>query len=290
MFKTILYLVLLLLFFVLIYIIIEPFFKFKFAKKIRFNPYDKIKYQLFLAVKKRLIPKKLQYITPLFLVVIMVLIYIISFLIFNMYLKIISTSLIISIPFCLIPIIVIKTLINKEKNKINAILPMYVVNLKNHIVEDNNIIKAIQDTSVQEPLLKYINVFNNNIKRGINVIEAFELLKKEVGVKNFTSLINACESCYLNGGDFSKILEQYIDIITKENTQKEASKEKAYSDILTLIVMVVINIFVIVGFVLSNREYAAIIRETVVGRAILSFNAISYLLIAYITSKIYKEE
>ena len=167
---------------------------------------------------------------------------------------------------------------------------MYAVNLKNHVSEDNNIIKAIQMTSVEEPLEKYIDKFTSNIKRGLNVIQAFEDLKNEVNIKNFDYLINSCETCYLNGGDFVKVLEQYINITTKENTEKESSKEKAYSDMLTLIIMVILNIFVVVCFVLANKDYAYIIRSTFVGRAILSLNALSYLVIAYLVSKMYKEE
>ena len=169
-------------------------------------------------------------------------------------------------------------------------LPIYVVNIKNHISEDNNIVGAIQRTIVEQPLKKYIDIFKSNISRGMNVIEAFDLLKQEVNVKAFDSFVNSCEVCYLNGGDFNKVLEQYINMITKENVHKESAKEKAYADILTLVIMIILNVAVLVMFVFTNKEYAQIMRETFWGQLILNFNAVSYIVIAYLISRIYKEE
>ena len=252
--------------------------------------YNKISDYIFIARKKKLLSNKISKINPLTMIFLMIVIFIIAFVIFYSYLKVVSTSLILSIPFLISPILFINILINKEKSNIIKILPMYIVNVKNHIDEDNNIISAIQRTTVEEPLKKYIDIFKSNISRGMKVIEAFENLKQEVNVKIFDTFITACITFYLNGGDFNNVLEQYINMITKENIHKESTKEKAYSDILTLIIMVVLNILVIVMFVFTNEEYSQIIRETFLGRLILNFNAFSYILIAYLISRIYKEE
>lgn len=252
--------------------------------------YNKLSEYIFLSVKRKLLPAKMNRLTPFLMIVVMISLFVASFLLFNLYLKVPITSLILSIPFFISPILIIKILLNKEKSNIIKELPMYVVNIKNHISEDNNIIGAIQRTTASEPLKKYIDVFKNNISRGMNVIEAFDLLKEDVNVRAFTTFVNSCEVCYLNGGDFNKVLERYINVITKENVHKESSKEKSYADILTLIIMIVLNVLVAVVFVFTNEEYAEIMRETFFGRLVLNFNAISYLLIAYLISRIYKEE
>lgn len=252
--------------------------------------YNKLSEYICLIIKRNLLPSKMNKLNPIKLLVIMLVLFIFSFLIFNSYIKVISTSVILSLPFFLSPILFIKVLLNKEKANIIKILPMYVVNIKNHISEDNNIISAMQRTIVEQPLKKYIDIFKINISRGMNVIEAFDILKQDVSVKSFTTFINACQVCYLNGGNFNKVLERYIDMITKENIHKESTKQKAYSDILTLIILIALNILVIVMFVFTNKEYAVIMRETFLGKLILNFNAISYILIAYLISKIYKEE
>lgn len=252
--------------------------------------YNKLSEYIFLSVKRKLFPKKLNNLSPVIMIAIMLFLFAISFILFYSYLKVFSTALILSLPFFISPILVIKVLLNKEKADIIKQLPMYVVNIKNHISDDNNIIGAIQRTTVEEPLRKYVDIFKVNISRGMNVMEAFDLLKKDVNVKLFTSFINSCEVCYLNGGDFNSVLEHYINMITKENVHKESAKEKAYADILTLIIMIALNVLVVVTFVFTNQEYAQIMRETFFGRLVLNFNALSYILIAYLISKIYREE
>lgn len=251
--------------------------------------YKKIEGYTNVVLKKQLIKTKYK-ITPVTIFALMIIFFLIAVFLFNILIQIPSTAFILSLPFLLFPIIFIKVAINREKREILRQLPMYIINLKNHVSEENNIIKAIQITNVDEPLSKYIQDFKINVSRGMNVIEAFEILKSELEIKSMDGLIDSCETCYLSGGDFTNVLEQYLNIITKENRDKEETREKAYSDILTLLIMVLLNVFVIVFFVFGNKEYAYIIRETSLGRVILNFNALSYMLIGYLVSKIYKED
>lgn len=252
--------------------------------------YNKLDEYIVLTVKRNLMPIKFRISSPIILALIMIVFFLISFLVFFSYLKVFSTSLILSLPFLISPILIIKILLNQEKSRIIKALPLYVVNIKNHISDDNNIIGAIQRTTVEQPLKMYIDKFKSNISKGMNVIEAFDILKKDVNINVFTDFINSCQVCYLNGGDFNSVLEHYISMVTKENIHKESAKEKAYADILTLIVMIILNILVVIMFVFTNNEYALIMRETFLGKLILNFNALSYILIAYLISKIYKEE
>ena len=276
---------------VIIYLLI-PIIKLKRIKYkiVNSRAYIKLSEYLFVIIKRNLISQKISKIRPLVIIFIMFITSSITFTIFYSYLKVATTAVILSIPFFLSPIIIIKILLNKEKGQITKNLPMYVINIKNHIAADNNIISAIQKTYVDQPLKKYIDVFKTNISHGMNVIEAFDLLKLEVNVKAFNSFINCCEVCYLNGGNFNKVLDKYVDLLTKENIHRESTKEKAYTDILTLIIMVILNVLVIIIFVFANKDYAEIIRQNFLGRLILNINAISCILIAYLISRIYKEE
>jgi len=120
--------------------------------------YTKLSEYIFLSFKRKLLPNKLNKLNPIIMFSIMLGLFLISFLLFNSYLEVTSTSLILSLPFFISPIVVIRILLNKEKANIIKLLPMYVVNIKNHISDDNNIIGAIQRTIVEEPLKKYIDV------------------------------------------------------------------------------------------------------------------------------------
>ena len=260
------------------------------SKIIQTKPCVKLNEYISVLLKRNLIPKKTNKLNPILLIIIMFSVFAIAYVIFYSYIKVATAALILSLPFLFSPIILFKILLNREKSRIIKILPMYVVNIKNHIDRDNNIIGAIQRTIVEEPLKKHIDGFKNNISRGMNVIEAFNILREEVNVKAFDGFVNSCQVCYLNGGNFNEVLERYINIITKENIHKESTREKAYADIITLLIMVALNVLVVVMFVFTNKEYAAIMRETFLGKLVLNFNALSYILIAYLISRIYKEE
>lgn len=254
------------------------------------NLIKKVKNNVLVIYKRGILKKHQKYITTLSITLISVILCAISFVIFLRLFKVVSTAVILSIPFLILPTLFLKFMVKREKNQIISLLPMYVINIKNHITEENNIINAIKQTEVQEPLKKYIDVFKNNISKGINVIKAMDMLDEAVDVKEFSDYIVACKACYTNGGNFANVLERYIDMLTKENINRETTKEKAYSGVLTLAMMLILNIFVIFIFVFQNAEYAKIIRETFVGHVILDINALSYIFIAYLTSKIYKEE
>lgn len=251
---------------------------------------QKIKNNIKNANNRNLLGKYKKYITTTSIISISLALSLLSFTVFFITIKVFSTAIILSIPPMLFPIFFLRYVIRKEKSQIINILPMYVINIKNHITEENNIIKAMKKTTVEEPLKKYIDEFNSNIEKGMNVIKAMTILDNMVAVKQFSDYITACKACYTNGGNFSFVLEQYIRIITKENINKEKTKEKAYSSTMTLGIMTILNIIVIFTFVFTNKEYANIMQNTFVGHVILDINALSYMLIAYFIFQIYKEE
>ena len=239
--------------------------------------------------KRNIIVKSTRLLSPTNVAIISIILFVLSVILINWYIGVLSTSIILSIPILVSSIIVSKILIRKNKKKISSSLPMYAINLKNYITEENNIISAIMKASVEPPLDFFINKFKQYVSKGINVVQALEMLDKDVGVKRFSDLIVGIKMCYLNGGDFTAVLEKYIAIITKETATAEETEEKAFSSIMTLIIMCILNVIVVI-FILNNKEYANIIKTTFVGKLILNMNAISYMLIAYLVSKIYKEE
>lgn len=239
--------------------------------------------------RRNILLKGMKFIKPINIFCISVALFILSVTILNFLIGVLSTSIILSFPVLISPVIISQILIKNNKRKVLASLPMYAVNLKNYITEDNNIVSAIMKSSAEPPLIVFISKFKNNILRGMNVLQALEILDKDVGVEKFSELIEVIKLCYISGGNFVSVLEKYIAIITKEATYKEQTEEKAFSSIITLLVMIVLNVIVIV-FILKNNGYGNIIRNTFVGKTILNFNAISYMVIAGLVGKIYKEE
>lgn len=229
-------------------------------------------------------------IAPKFLLMICIVIGLSVFVLVRITLGIMSTALITAIVFFTLPFVLIDMYIKVEKKKVKHQLPGYIINIRNHIENDNNIILALQDTEVQEPLKKHIDKFSLITKRGINIKQGFASLKSDVNIKIFSSFINAVSTCYSNGGNFEEVLNRFSRIITKENFERERLKENSYYSIITLLTMICINIYVMVAFIFGNKEYHNLIKNTMVGNVILNLSIITYVLIAYLIIKIYGME
>ena len=215
---------------------------------------------------------------------------ILSYIISSLTIKIKSTCVIISIISFFIPYFCINICINNKIREIRNILPSYIVNLKNNIEVNNNILDAIRITKVQEPLTYSINKFNFRVQNGVLVNQCFDELKKEINIVTFHSLIDAFKVCYENGGNFNDILTRYIDIVSKENLEKAKLKESSSSTIITLVIMLAINVVLLFSSVLSNAEYREIILQTTIGHAIINFSILSYVLVGFFVYKTFKME
>ena len=234
--------------------------------------------------------KKKRTLTSITIFCISFIICIITYFISSISIKIVSTSIILAVVSFFVPYIIIGLMVNNKIQKIKSILPSYIVNLKNNLEVTNNIIKAMKITKVEAPLEYSINNFNYKIEKGINVYQCFNELKENVNIDVFSSLIEAFKVCYNNGGDFICVLNKYIDIISKQNIEKEKLKENSSATILTLIIMICINVLLLFTVVLTNTEYSKIMFGTMVGHVIINFQIISYLLVIYFVYKVYKME
>lgn len=229
-------------------------------------------------------------ITPLGIVVMSVICFLLAFILIYSFLRLFVSSVIISIPFAFIPYTLIKLKIEQEKNKIKRLLPIYAINLKGHMSSENNIILGIKRTKVEEPLYKHMSKFIVNIERGMNITEAFNVLRNEVDVLEFSDLISAFQVCYQNGGKFVNVLDVFSKQMSNLLILQEKEKEKNLSSIITLMVMLGLNIFLVVSYVFGNIEFARIIRESFTGHIVMDINAISCVLCIYFLFKMYKLE
>ncbi|MDD3303343.1 MAG: hypothetical protein PHP54_00275 [Clostridia bacterium] len=212
-------------------------------------------------------------------------VYFISYRIFS----VISTSMIISCISLSIPYQIIKQRYYKRKEKILAIFPTYIITLKTYIQVTNDIIVAFKNAKVIEPLKKYIDKFNIYVEKGISVYEAFENLKNEIDIRQISGFISSLQVCYINGGNFSILLQRYANLLSKSNLQREKEDQENFSSILVLIVLIIINIVLLFSFVFINVEYKVIITQTFVGKMLLNINIISYLFIYFMIKKISKK-
>lgn len=216
--------------------------------------------------------------------------FIVTYFLSMIVIKINSTSVILAGISFFIPTFVISIYVNSNIQKIKMVLPSYIVNLRNNVEVTNNIIEAIRVTKVEAPLEYSINKFNFRVQNGINVNQCFDMLKKEVSIETFHSLIDAFKVCYQNGGDFVKVLTKYIDIVSKENLEKAKLKENSTATIITLVLMIAINVLLLFSTILTNEEYRKTILQTSMGHVIINFSILSYVLVGFFVYKIFKME
>lgn len=277
--------------FIMNYILIDNIdFINKTKKILQNNSYiNKINNRLYKLYSKRIVKKynsSYQYYLFLIVLILFGIVYVLSYSIF----KIKSTAIILSILSLSAPNIIYKMIINNEKEKIIQEIPNYIINLKNNVCQGSDMLIAMSITESRGVLNKYIKEFNNNITKGINIKEAIDKIKQTVNLKEISILFNSIYICELNGGNITAVLEKYLNIIMEEIKSREISKEKSYSSILSLLIMICLNIYILFTFTLSNSEYSKIITETTIGKLILNFNILSHILIGYLISRIYKIE
>lgn len=213
-------------------------------------------------------------------------IFIVSNLITINKIQIFSSSVIISLILSLLPYFVIKMLYIQKKQKIIEVFPTYIINLKNYTQVSNDIIIAIRKTVPPQIIEPYIKHFNNLVQGGVSVSDAFDMLSEKIGIKRIKDFFISCEYCYINGGDFNKLLAKYAKVLNKINMQREKENQENFSTKAVMLIIIVINLYMIFGFCFANAEYKTIIINSFVGKALVNMNLISYILIFVFSNKL----
>lgn len=226
----------------------------------------------------------------LFILILSSLISILTFYVSYIYFNIISTSLILSIISFFIPINLIKKIYVKQKEKILEVFPMYCIYLKNYTNSTNDIVLAMKKIETDYPLNIFIHKFNLSIEKGIRVYDAFEDLKKKINIKIINNFVTLLQYAYINGSNFSRLLDKYANILVKTNIQKEKEKEELLSSKIVIYVLMIINAYIIHSFVFLNEEYRNVIVNSAIGKLIININIISYFMIFLLMKKNLKME
>ena len=224
------------------------------------------------------------------ILILSIIIFVITFIITYKFLNLFLSSLILSIVTLFLPYLIIKYFSYYKKNKILRNFPNYVISLKNYTDVNNDIIEAFRRANVEEPLNTYINKFNVSVQKGIKIYDAFETLKSNINIKKINQFITLLQFCYIYGGDFGNLLDKFSKIQMKTNLQKEKEKQKIFSSKVVLIVLILLNMYILFGFVLTNSEYHDILVKTFIGNVILNINILSYIFIFYMYIKLNKME
>ena len=252
------------------------------------NLFDKL---YILLIKTGIMENKyLWWIIPQTIIIFCFIIFLISYLIFIPILKLKSLTITFCIPIAFIPIflLIIYSEINEEKLEKNLI--SYIIQLKNQVKINNDIIVAFRNTSknAMKPLNTYINIFLFEVSNGVNVTVAFENLKNKVNIERFKQLITNLESCYMNGGDFYNLLDKTQNIFLKIQEERNNRNNQTMSSRIVLIMLIGMSIFVYFNFINSNQENYNIMINDFFGSLILHWNFISIWIMMFLITLIKK--
>lgn len=226
-----------------------------------------------------------KYLVVLISIILSIIIFLISYYIFDIY----STAILISLISLAIPPLIIEQLYMSQKQKIIDNFPMYILTLKNYVYSTNDIIQAFRKANIPDYLVIYINKFNVSIEKGISIVQAFDELKKDINIDVISDFLSSLLTCHLNGGNVCMLLNKYAEMLTKINLRNAKRKQENLSSIVIFFVLVAINFFLLFSFVYSNVEYKEIMIKNLIGKTIINCNVLSYLIVFLLYKNIVKK-
>ncbi len=228
--------------------------------------------------------KVLWWITPKTVILLCIVLFILSSMLFLPILKLPILTFLFCIPIACIPIFLLMFLCDLYEENIEKNLISYIIQLKNQAKISNDIIYCFKNTVdyLKSPLSMYIKVFLFQIEQGVNISTAFDELKQKVDLDRFRQLINNMESCYINGGNLYNLLEKTQSVFLKLQNERNKRNEDTLSARIVLIILIIISIFIYFRFINFNQVNFNIMINSLLGQAILVFNFISIWLMLFL--------
>lgn len=197
-------------------------------------------------------------------------------------------SAIVSFPAISIPFLILHILANYKEQKVERVILNFLLQLKNYTKINNDIVYAFQEVKTIEPLQSYIDKFVFEINRGVKFETAMEHLKEKIHIKSFIELLNHIQYCYLYGGNFSELIKKSYEIIDEMQREKEKRMQETRGARLVLFILVFLDLIVYFTFIKNNNENFRIMRNTIIGNAILYWNFISMWLLVFLSNSVKK--
>ena len=204
--------------------------------------------------------------------------------------KIILSSIMILIIVFLIPTFFLEIIQRSIKYKLIQEFSIYIVNLYSFSKNTNNVILALSKVEGDKKINKYLTFFNDLVKNGFNVLQAFDILIEKINIKEINNMFQILKTCYINGGDLELALSKYSNYYKEIINLKNKKINSNISLLIMLGILILINIILLFGFCLNNLEYKNIILNTIFGKIIFNLNILVYLITFFYIRKIINKE
>ena len=204
------------------------------------------------------------------------------------FFRIISLSIIISLPCIFIPIFFINYIGNYKEEKIEKVFLNFLLQIKNYTRINNDIVIAFKEVETIEPLQSYINKFNVEINSGVKFESAIEHIKEKIEINKIKEFFSNLQYCYLYGGNFSELIDKNYKKIAELYKEKRKRQEETKGARLVLVILSALNLFVYITYIKNNYDNYLIMQRSVLGMGILYWNFISMWFLLWMSTKVKK--
>lgn len=227
-------------------------------------------------------------INPITLIIGCIICFYIAFKLIKAIFEIQLLSFIIALPALGIPFFALSYIASVKERKIEKLLLNFLLQLKNYTKINNDILYAFEEVKVLDPLQTFIDNFLVEIKSGIKFEVAMEHLKEKIHIKSFRTLLGHIQHCYLYGGNFSELIDKNYYTIAEMQKEKQNRSQETGGARMVLIILVLLDLFVYFTYISSNYENYKIMKNSVIGNAILYWNFISMWLLLLLSYNVKK--
>lgn len=261
--------------------------KYEKSKKIKIVEKLNLIYKLNLLIDKTGLKRGLL-INPIAIILYGFICFVIAYKLSFDFFKIISLSLIISVPCVCIPIFLLNYITMYKEEKLEKVFLNFLLQIKNYTKINNDITIAFKEVETIEPLQSYINKFNVEINSGVKFETAIEHIKEKINIKKIKEFFSNVQYCYLYGGNFSELIDKNYKKISELQKEKVKRAEETKGARMVLIILGALNLFVYITYIKSNYDNYLIMQRSAFGMAILYWNFISMWLLVWMSTKVKK--
>lgn len=204
--------------------------------------------------------------------------------------KLVIFSGLIFLSLMVFPIIFLEIVNLVLNNSIKNSFSLYIVSLQSFSKNTNDVISALTNTKVLEPLNKYIDEFIMLVNIGFNINKAFDELINRINIKEISKFFYLLKLCYINGSNLYELISKFNDYYNDIEKIKKIQLEKRNNYLTTMFVLLIMNIFLLFFVVLGNESYKNLILNNVIGKLIIDINGLVYFVILLLVIKIIRME
>ena len=225
-------------------------------------------------------------INPVTLIFVCIICFILTYMLVFKVFKIALLSFIIAVPSLIFPIIFLNIMAEFNEQKIEKVMLDFLLQLKNYTKINNDIVYAMQEVKTIEPLQSHVKKFLVELGSGIKFEKAMENLKEKIKCESFGVLLVNLEHCYLQGGNFSDLIDKNYKLISDLQKEKNNRRQETQSARIVLFVLIFLDLFIYFSFIKNDYDNYLIMQRSVLGNLILYWNFISMWLLVLLANRV----